>query len=255
MPTQNDSSPEIATEQGIAAFHANRSQPELLAAPTTASEFNTIGLDLIPVACLCLADGAFEFDSSFVTPQAGKVLSKLPALREKRKDKAGQLPPVSVFGHADPTGTDEYNKQLSGRRAIAVCGLITHNTSIWQKLYDQPLGEDNWKTKSVNAAMCSATGMAEGTPFSSMASAYMTALFPLQLTPSDFLAQGADSGGKGDYQGCSDFNPLLLLTDTAERDLPREERDARNRSNRRVVIYLFRPGTEWKDKIGRRAPL
>src|SRR6185437_10212870 len=186
MPEQNDNYPEVTTEQGVAAFHPQRSQLELPVAPTTGNEFNTVGLDLIPVACLSLADAAFEFDSSFVTPQAGKVLSKLPMLRAKCKDTAGQLPPISVFGHADPTGSDEYNKQLSGRRAIAVYGLITHNTSLWQKLYDQPRGGDDWKTKSVSATMCSVTSMPEGTTFLSMLNAYMTALFPLQLKPGDF---------------------------------------------------------------------
>jgi len=28
--------------------------------------------------------------------------------------------PLSVFGHADPVGSDDYNKALSGRRAMAV---------------------------------------------------------------------------------------------------------------------------------------
>ena len=243
MAGRSDTPPEITSAQGIAAFHPDRAQADLLVAPTVAAEFNTLGLDLIPVACVSLSDVSFEFDSSFILPEAGKVLSKLPALREARKDKAGQLPPLSAFGHADPTGTDEYNKQLSGRRAKAVYGLITHKTPIWQNLYDQPFGGDNWKTKNVLTTMSNATGLSEDAGFASLAGAYMKALCPVALNAGDFLAQGADSKGKGDYQGCSDFNPLLLLSKTDQQKLPKEERDARNRSNRRVVVYLFRPGT------------
>ena len=243
MAEQSEASPEIISEQGIAAFHSDRAQTDLLVAPAVTTEFNTLGLDLIPVACLSLADVAFEFDSSFVMPSAAKVLSKLPALREKRRDKAGQLPPLSVFGHADPSGSDDYNKQLSGRRAKAVYGLLTHKVSIWKNMYNQPFGGDNWKTKSVAAIMSNTTGMPQGTSFSDMVAPYMTAICPFTLTSHDFLAEGADSLGKGDYQGCSDFNPLRLLSQKDQQQLPKEERDARNRANRRVVIYLFRPGT------------
>ena len=35
---------------------------------------------------------------------------------------------------------------------------------------------------------------------------------PFKLEPSAFLAQGKDSLGKGDYQGCGEFNPLMLFS-------------------------------------------
>jgi hypothetical protein len=243
MDNSNDVSTEIVAEEGMTAFHPDRDQSGMLVAPSVGSEFNTLGLDLIPVACLSLADVAFEFDSSFVLPGAAKVLAKLPMLRKKRADKNAQLPPLSVFGHADPTGSDEYNKQLSGRRALAVYGLLCHDVTIWNDLYNRPLGGDNWRSKSIAQTMQTATGSPQGTSFSSMVDAYMTAVYPTPLTPQDFLAQGADSEGKGDYQGCGEFNPLLLLSISDQQTLPKEERDARNRSNRRVVVYLFRPGT------------
>src|SRR5690348_14261135 len=32
------------------------------------------------------------------------------------------------------------------------------------------------------------------------------------LDKADFLGIGADAGGKADYQGCSDFNPVLVFS-------------------------------------------
>jgi hypothetical protein len=63
-----------------------------------------------------------------------------------------------------------------------------------------------------------------------------------------FLARGKDSGGKGDYQGCSEFNPEVLFSKEEETEFAREdnkeERDAANAPNRRVIVLLFRPGSQ-----------
>ncbi len=47
-----------------------------------------------------------------------KLLNKL--IQDHTKDSIA--PPISVFGHADPTGADDHNKNLSERRAPAVYG-------------------------------------------------------------------------------------------------------------------------------------
>ena len=248
--SDNDSSPtNTVSEGGVTALHAPRSQDPLRVAPSLAGEFNQLGLDLVPVACLSLTDFVFAFDSSFVTPEAACVLSKLPGLRDACKGATGQLPPLSVFGHADPTGKDDYNKTLSGRRAKAVYGLLTHNSSIWQDLYNQPFGGDNWPAKRVAATMSAATSKPDGTAFSTMLEAYMKLLCPSSVDASDFLAQGADSLGKGDYQGCSDFNPLILLSKQDLETLSDEDRNGRYSPDRRVVVYLFRPGTTVKANL------
>ena len=61
----------------------------------------------------------------------------------------------------------------------------------------------------------------------------------------DFLA-GSDPGGKGDYQGCSEFNPVLLFSQKEEAAFAKpdqkETRDKENARNRRVVVLLFSPG-------------
>jgi hypothetical protein len=74
---------------------------------------------------------------------------------------------------------------------------------------------------------------------------------PFQLdATADFLSRGADPKrqGKGDYQGCSEFNPVLLFSQEEnaafERAADKSARDAENQPNRRVLIFLFRPGLQ-----------
>jgi len=71
--------------------------------------------------------------------------------------------------------------------------------------------------------MRAATGLADGTSDSVLFKAYLQKLCPqeLQLSRTDFLAQGADSGGKGDYQGCSAFNPVLIFSKDREAEFVR----------------------------------
>jgi hypothetical protein len=62
-----------------------------------------------------------------------------------------------------------------------------------------------------------------------------------------FLGAGADAGGKGDFQGCSEFNPVLVFS-KAENDAftsatDKSQRNAANAANRRVMVLLFRPGS------------
>ena len=59
---------------------------------------------------------------------------------------------------------------------------------------------------------------------------------PLKKT--DFLGRGA-AGGKADYQGCSDFNPLLLLSKDENKSLSKTKWRLLNQPNRRVVLFLF----------------
>src|SRR6266478_8436906 len=73
----------------------------------------------------------------------------------------------------------------------------------------------------------------------------MNALFPVPLDKvQDFLARGADAKGKGDFQGCSEFNLLVSLSTTENTSLSHEKRNQENQPNRRVVVYLFRAGAK-----------
>lgn len=229
-----------ASDFGTAASHASLELPPVLVGPSTAQEFNTVGLGLPPVACMSLHDLVFETDSSFVMPEAGRVLRNLPALRQGHKNKAGELPVVSIFAHADPSGSDEYNKTLSGRRATAVYGLLLHDVTYWDRLYNSttPGGGDDWKKKTVLDTIRANLG--DGAPVShhDLFLAYMKALSPVALKKTDFLGRGAP-GGKADYQGCSDFNPLLLLSNDENKNLSKTKWRLLNQPNRRVVLFLF----------------
>ena len=111
-------------------------------APSENGEFNTYRFTLNLVACWRLDDIRFEFDSSFIHPEAASEFHILAELRSKYPQA-----PLTVFGHADPVGNDEYNKRLSGRRAMAVYGMLVRDTAMWEKLYKD--SEDNWGLKSI----------------------------------------------------------------------------------------------------------
>lgn len=232
------------SEHGNVGSHPARPVAPLVVAPTTAAEFNTLSLPLPAVACLKLADILFEFDSSFVLPAVAKILSDLAGLREQHKNKKNDLPPLGVFGHADPVGEDEYNKRLSGRRAKAIYGLLAHELALWKSLANNPAGGDNWADKKTVDTMKQFLGPTAPSGEDALLTAYMAALFPNALPKSAFLAQGKGVKGKGDFQGCSRFNPLLTLAMSDDANLPHSERNAQNEINRRVVIFLFRPGSK-----------
>jgi hypothetical protein len=234
---------------GTVASHPERLAQPFLVAPTTEKDFNTLSLDLVAVACLQLPDILFEFDSSFPNPGVAAMLKEVPPLRQKHKNAKGQLPPLSVFGHADPSGDDDYNKQLSGRRAMAIYGVLTRDMKLWDFLFDNPHGGDDWKSKNVVSTMRSALGEPAGKPRQELVQAYMKLLSPEPLQKSDFIGQGGDAKGKADFQGCSEFNPLLLLSTKENETLPKAKRNEENVSNRRVIIFMFRAGMKVNPKL------
>jgi hypothetical protein len=72
---------------------------------------------------------------------------------------------------------------------------------------------------------------------------------PYKIDPKDgFLGHDLDADGKGDYQGCSEFNPVLLFSraEKARFDAAKDktERNLANAENRRVMVLLFRPGAK-----------
>src|ERR1035437_9738073 len=70
---------------------------------------------------------------------------------------------------------------------------------------------------------------------------------PFKLTKADFQAKGADPDGKGDFQGCGRFNPVLMFSGAENKTFQspgkHNERNNENAPNRRVMALLFRPGT------------
>ena len=69
----------------------------------------------------------------------------------------------------------------------------------------------------------------------------------LKLEKRDFLGRGEDAGGKGDFQGCSEFSPVLIFSQEEQKKFDRDKdktaRNDANKTNRRVVVLIFRKGS------------
>ena len=276
-----------SSEGGTSGDHITAEPLVARVAPADQSQFNLLVPRIIPIACWRLDEIRFDFGSSFVVPETAKELTVLADLREKHKlqvpgaaDGKAVYPPLSIFGHADPVGDDDLNKTLSGRRATAIYALLTRKPQLWEELYSKAKGGDEWGVRSLQV-MLLALGFSPGAidgyagpktsnAFSQFQRAnglpdsgqpdqntraqlfrkYMDLLCGdnLKLDPvEDFLGRNSDAGGKGDRQGCSEFNPVLLFSQQEENRYEQSKsKNARNQANapnRRVVVLLFRPGS------------
>ncbi len=263
--------------EGIFANHPDPPRRDLPAAPTTTDRFNTFQQSLSVVACALLPSRHFDFDSSFVRSDVAKGLKRLATLMKTHPGS-----PLSIFGHADPVGNDDYNKNLSGRRALAIYGLLVHDTQIWEDLYSNPLGHDVWGDRAIQIILTAIgpdpgrvdgvmdeaavdalrrfqsnhrlnnDGIAGPKTREKLFSAYMDFLYGKAFRKldrkTDFLAHHSDEGLKGDVQGCGEFNPIAVFSkqenDAFERDADKTKRDRANEPNRRVLVFLFQPGIE-----------
>ena len=270
----------------------------VLVGPSVAKEQNLVTAGLFPVACWRVDDVRFDFDSSFVLPAVAKEIAALAKLREAHKrpvvprtdPKSPQFifPPLSIFGHADPVGQDDYNKFLSGRRAAAIYGMLTRRDEVWEDLYSNKgvftglAAGDKWGARTIQT-MLTALGFPpgkddKGNPDATSAVrsfqssqgllpdgnpgqqtrkklflAYMDKLCGTEFKldkEDDFLARGKDSAGKGDFQGCGEFNPILVFSEQQnqkfeqDKDKNKTARNVANVPNRRVMVLLFRPGSK-----------
>jgi len=271
------------SDGGLSAEHPKRSLPFAVApAAGDSKAFNTIRPGYLTIACWRLDDARFGFDSSFIEAEASEEFATLTALVQAHPDS-----PLSVFGHADLTGSDEYNKTLSGRRAESVYAVLTRSVDMWERFFRTPLGHDVWGTKHVQQ-MLVALGFFDGpasdtlTPVASGAvksyqaargldvdgdagretrailiPEYMDAICkgsdgqPFIVAREGFLGRGLDPHGKADYQGCGEFNPVIFFSkdEKAAFDKPENKaaRDSANSANRRILVYLFSPRTTLSD--------
>lgn len=72
-----------------------------------------------------VADALFEFDKATLTPDAEETLNALLPLLEK----AGRHP-MTVEGHTDSKGGDDYNKKLSEERAKTVRDWLVAKSAV-----------------------------------------------------------------------------------------------------------------------------
>src|SRR5687767_13754007 len=292
---------------GIVATHPVRAELPVLVAPVPIEQkkdkFNRIRPHLVTIGCMMIpGKPGFEFDSSLISPGAEKKFTKfagmMQAMQKQDSKSPKRFPPCSIFGHADPTGNDEYNKELSARRARAVYALLTRNKKIWDQLFNVPHGGDKWGYKAVQFMLSTSldrkaneppfyTGPLDGaktpetrkltqealneyqesrglpkTPIANektrekLFEEYMNAIChdekgePFILDPvENFLARKKNAKLRGDVQGCSEFNPVFLLSDAEEKlfkDVKefKEARDALYNEDRRVLIYVFSHDSE-----------
>jgi hypothetical protein len=256
-----------SSDGGVSGKHDSPQTFEFLVAPSTEDQFNTARFRLIPVACWRVDDIRFAFDSSFVAADPLDDPNEVPSdIRAELKHLVGLVQehsgcPLSVFGHADPVGSDDYNKLLSGRRATAIYALLTTNSDISTavKMWRDIASTENWGSKQ-REMMQSFTGLPATTQDAQLIQAYLQKLCPsdLKLSKTDFLGRGAGTSHTADMQGCGKFNPLLLFSkedqttfDQAARGDSKQpenqetlaKRNAANSPNRRVLVLFFRKGS------------
>jgi len=275
MPNQ----PTTPPPGGLAADHPGADALPILVAPAYAGKGkNTIRQELIPIGCWKLDDVRFEFGDTFVLPETKAEFKELDTLRKRHPNA-----PMTIFGHADPVSQDSFNKALSGRRAEAIYAVLVRDAARWEKLYNHGGGSEGWGTRCVQHMLTalghdpgpvdgvngpktqagvksfqSATpglavdGVAGPLTREKLFLAYMDFLCPFKAAKSDFLNQGRDPGGKGDFQGCGELNPAMVFSQEENSRLNqpanKAERDRENAVNRRVLILLFRPGTLPSDR-------
>ncbi len=242
-----------SSEGGVSGTHGQTTLPTLAVGSSTGDEFNRLRLALASNACFRVDDVRFAFDSSFLIANPDDETKDIRAELKLLVNLLQENPhsPLSVFGHADPVGADDYNKQLSGRRATVIYALLISGTdpntaaAMWQDV----AAKEHWGAPQ-RQSMQTFTGLPEGTADLTLIQAYMAKLRPkeLLLSKEDFLGKGADPKGKGDRQGCGEFNPALIFSqqrsDAFDKAHDEQGRNDANARNRRVMVVLFKPNTK-----------
>jgi|GEM_PF-2509126 len=227
----------------------------------------------IPVAVWSLGSAHFGFDSSFILPGAA---AEIADLRQKLTQHPGAA--VAVFGHADPTGDADYGKKLSGRRAYSVFCLISHHADGWVELSKGASG-DKWDLRATQTMLShlaskagpkyyggsidgkigpktengirefqkdkalKVDGIAGPVTTKKLHESYMKSLCETPVRHADFVGDPQDAKRQWACNGCSEFNPVLVLSKTDEDKFRaasnKAGRAARNAPNRRATVMLF----------------
>lgn len=87
------------------------------------------------IASTVLPGGLFALESSFPTPAIAPYLDHLAKVTEEHPEVQ-----LGIFGHADVSGSEDYNKHLTDRRAMAVKALLTSD----RQVFDWIALEEDW---------------------------------------------------------------------------------------------------------------
>ena len=265
---------------GVAAEHAPKLTLPVITAPFPDSEkdsFNALRRSLVTIACKDVPGAHYAFDSSVLSPLAREGFKALKGIIDRHPGA-----PISIFGHADPEGNEIYNKFLSERRAEVVFGMLIRDVPTWERLFShhENTPGDVWGDDAIELMLASLGFVADATKKEKLGDVireyqrirgfpitgrndvalraklfaeYMDFLCsdvngkPFQLTKADFLGEGATHGA---FQGCSEFNPRLVLAHSEEDGFKADkvngkaDRATANFDNRRAIIYFFEKGSK-----------
>ncbi|HEY3246396.1 MAG TPA: peptidoglycan-binding protein [Phycisphaerae bacterium] len=199
--------------------------------------------------CICVPGLTFAFDKSFIRPSVVEHMHKLDAALQRFPDAK-----LIVFGHTDRVGSEQYNKELSERRAKSAYAFVTDQPDIWEELFQQEnwgtaviqdilrdLGHDPGPSDGVAGDQTQAAikdfqaehpplavdGVAGKATRRELFLAYMTGKHDVKVTDAQFVAPK--------FMGCGEFNPAVE-PNAAEL----ANKAPGNEPNRRVIFYLFK---------------
>ena len=116
----------VNAEQLIEALAPQGPQPRSLGTPKC-KFLQSRGVTVKPVADVVALKIEFAYDSAELAPEAGATLKEMgKALTSSRLASCC----FQIQGHTDGRGTDEYNQDLSERRARAVVRYLENNFEI-----------------------------------------------------------------------------------------------------------------------------
>ncbi len=203
--------------------------------------------DEMLLTCVSIPGITFAFDSSFIRPTVVDHIQKLDLAVQRYPDAK-----IIVYGHTDRVGGDQYNKDLSDRRAKSAYAFVTDQPAIWEELYNEErwglsvvqeilkdLGHDpgtidGQMGDDTRRAMRSFLGVPDDTPVQNDAAfreklflAYMTGNHDAHVDEARFVAPK--------FMGCGEFNPVV------DPNAPEvQNRRPGNEPNRRVTFYFFK---------------
>ena len=273
---------------GVVAEHPPFTAHPVLVGPTTSDRRNTIRAAIIPIACWRLDDIRFEFSSSLIKPDIARELTLFAKLvkdhpgapasifghadpignEEFNKKLSGRRAAV-IYGMLTRNmdiWEDIYSQTGKFTAALQddAWGLKAVKTILEALGYSPGPLDDQMRSQTREAVRNFQTDQGfqgrdvDGDPGPQTRAKLFLAFMdkicrdendqPFKMMPADFLAQGIDREGKGDYQGCSEFNPVLRFSqeesDRFAQARYHTERNAANAPNRRVLALLFRPGSK-----------
>lgn len=119
---ETDTGETILNQADTAVYVSDRDSDPSAPVPITSPEAEAVFAEALQVHPLMPESFILYFgvDSYNLTPESSNVLPRIVAAVQKRQSKD-----ISVIGHTDRTGKDEYNRKLSLERAKTVVNLLT----------------------------------------------------------------------------------------------------------------------------------